>query len=260
VILLLAGTHEGSRIAAALRARDLPVLASTVRPHAAATFTAQGVPARAGALDTEGFAALVHARGVRVIVDASHPFAVGVRAAAPAASRRTGVPYVRYERPRPTYPPSPRLLWAADHRAAAAEAARLGGTVFLAVGIHSLPAYAPYRGQAGLRLVARLLPTAEDVGEARRLGFDQRDLVALAGPFRADLERALWRHFGVTTLVAKDSGPVAGGDDKVPVALDAGLTVILVRRPPPPEAPCFEDVDALAGYVRWLWTWTASPS
>lgn len=260
MILLLAGTHEGPRIAEALQGRGLPVLASTVRAHAAAAFAARGVAARSGPLDAEGLAALVRAHGVRVVLDATHPFATGARAAAQAASRAAGVPYVRYERPRVAHPSSPRLLRVPDHEAAAAEAARLGGTVFLAVGVRSLAAYAAHRGRPGLRLVARLLPTADDLDEARRLGFDQRDLVALTGPFRADLEEALWRHFGATVLVAKDSGRVAGGADKVRAALDAGLTVVLVRRPPPPEAPWFEDVDALVAYVATLWTSPSIPS
>jgi precorrin-6A/cobalt-precorrin-6A reductase len=254
VILLLAGTHEGPRIAEALRTRGLPVLASTVRAHAADSLRRQGVMARSGALDAEGLEALIRTRGVRIVLDATHPFATGARAAAQAASRATGAAYVRYERPRAPYPPSPGLLWVPDHETAAAEAVRRGGTVFLAVGVRSLAVYARYRDEPGLRLVARLLPTAEDLAEAERLGFDQRDLVAVAGPFSAELERALWRHFGATVLVTKDSGRVAGGSDKVRTALEAGLTAVVIRRPPPPDAPWFEDIERLAAYVEALWT------
>ncbi|MGB9905697.1 MAG: precorrin-6A/cobalt-precorrin-6A reductase, partial [Desulfotomaculales bacterium] len=98
MILVLAGTTEGREIFSLCRARGYPVLATVATPYGKRVLLEEAVPfAGAGEteivcapLDRQEMAALIRERGIRVVVDASHPFAVFASENARGACADTG--------------------------------------------------------------------------------------------------------------------------------------------------------------------------
>jgi precorrin-6A/cobalt-precorrin-6A reductase len=67
------------------------------------------------------------------------------------------------------------------------------------------------------------------------------------GPFTPDGERRLMREHGIAVLVTKDSG---GAAPKLAAARELGLPVVLVDRPPAPDAARVETVEEAVEWVR----------
>ncbi len=151
-VLILGGTTEARRLAAALAAR----------PGTRVTTSLAGRVTRPGALDGEvrvggfggpdGLAAWLREESVDAVVDATHPFAATITANAATATAAARVPLLVLRRP--GWQPGPGDRWhpAPSLEAAAALLPGLGRRVFLTTGRLGLAAFA---GLAELSFVVR---------------------------------------------------------------------------------------------------------
>ena len=76
------------------------------------------------------------------------------------------------------------------------------------------------------------------------------DIVALQGPFSKELNMALFREFQADVMVTKNSGSVGGTDSKISAAMDLGMTVVVVQRPPLSGQQVFCSVPDLLEYLK----------
>ena len=239
-VLVLGGTGEARRLAAALHAERVPVL-SSLAGRVSRPLLPVGEVRVGGFGGSEGLAAYLRDTGIGFVVDATHPFAARISASAAAACAATGVPLVRLQRPGwREHPDAGRWTWVAD-AAAARAAADAGRRPFLTTGRQSLPDFLPWADRAVLARVVdppeTPLPPAWTVLLAR-------------GPYARDDEQALMRHHRVDVLLTKDSG----GDQtaaKLDAAAALGLPVVVLERPaPPPGVPLVTAVAETLRVVR----------
>lgn len=245
MILVLGGTSDARKLAEQVRAAGYDVLLSTVSEYGARLAAEAGADVRSGALGEAELARLVE--DAAAVVDATHPFAERISAAAEAACARLERPYLRFQRP------AGELTDGAIRAADAAEAARLAvelvaalpgaadgpgeaGSILLTVGSKTVDVYARAARDAGVRLVARVLPTPESLAACAAAGLEPRDIVAMQGPASAELDAALLRHLGATVLVTKESGDAGGLGAKLRAAELAGAATVVVERPAAPAA------------------------
>jgi precorrin-6A/cobalt-precorrin-6A reductase len=249
VILVLGGTSDACALADELRVSGHDVLLSAASAYGARLAGEHGTPTRGGALDAAGLAELI--ADAAAVVDATHPFAEVVTGAAKEACALSGRPYLRVARPAADLPE--RVVRAADSaeaaRLAVEHAASTGGAILLTVGAKTLHDYVPAALGAGVRVVARVLPTEGGVRACAEAGLEPRDVIAMQGPTSVELDAALLRHLGATVLVTKDSGDTGGLGEKLRAAELAAATAVVVERPADPEAAhtTAEVLDWLAG-------------
>ena len=81
------------------------------------------------------------------------------------------------------------------------------------------------------RLYARVLPTAASIAACEGAGIPQSHIIAMQGPFSAQLNDALYAQLQIAVMVTKDSGEAGGVSEKVLPALSRGIHVIAIRRP-----------------------------
>ncbi|CDX37263.1 Precorrin-6A reductase [Mesorhizobium sp. ORS 3359] len=242
-ILILGGTTEARQLAGKLaRRRDFSVTLSLA--GRTETPVAQGVPVRVGGFGgAAGLAAYLRQEEVDLLIDATHPYAARISANAAEAARQTGVPILALRRP--GWEPVAGDRWTlVDNVAEAASAlGQAPRRVFLAIG----------RQEAGAFEAApqhRYLIRSVDPVEPKLAVPDALYLLA-RGPFPEADERALLEKHGIDAVVSKNSGGEATYG-KIAAARALGIEVIMIRRPPLPDVPSAETVDALAAKVDHL--------
>lgn len=224
---LIGGTEESAVLAAQLATAQVACTV-TVTTEAARTLYPHSplVKVRVGILDLSNLSQFLLQESIAVILDASHPFAMGVSQMAIQAARQYGFPYLRYERPAPKTP-SPWVrpiitLEALLKRPPPAE------RVLLMVGARWLSSFRVWQGQA--HLFARILPTLKAMAIAQEAGFASRRLIALRPPVSYALEQALWRQWAIEAVVLKASGG-QGEAIKHDVSRQLKIPMYVIQRP-----------------------------
>ncbi|MEW6696663.1 MAG: precorrin-6A reductase [Bacillota bacterium] len=232
MILLLAGTVEGRDTAALLQQAGFDVTASVVSGYGRDLLQQQGV-ARilTGVMDEAALTAMLH-RGVRVLVDATHPFANLASHTAMAAARAAGVPYLRLERPSTELPVHPLVHRAVDLESAVSQGLSLGKVLFSTLGSKSLPSLLAAARQADVKVIARVLPDSRVLQGCIELGLTPGEIIALQGPCSAALNLALYRQYQAEVVLTKDSGSTGGVAEKIAAALQAGIPIVVWQRTP----------------------------
>ena len=82
------------------------------------------------------------------------------------------------------------------------------------------------------QLFVRVLPSIEALSAAQAAGFSTQEIMAIRPPVSLALERALWQQWQISVVVAKASGLAGGEAVKRAIALELGIRLILIERPP----------------------------
>lgn len=232
MIFFLAGTSDARELALELKAQGYPLLASVVTDSAAGSLREAGIDVSVGRKTAGEMYDLLRQKKAAAVVDASHPFAEIASQNAMQAAHLAGIPYFRYERPGTLLSDHPLITYVRDYREAAEVALEQKGTVFLTTGSKTLHIFAKLlNGVEGIRMIARMLPTEENMRKCSELGIPQKNIVAMQGPFSEELNLAFYRHYGVTAVITKESGAEGSVREKVKAALDNGIRVIVICRP-----------------------------
>jgi precorrin-6A/cobalt-precorrin-6A reductase len=239
-ILILGGTMEARLLAERLADRsELSVTLSLAGRTAAPG--RQPVPVRSGGFGgAAGLADYLLSQRIDVLVDATHPFASRISANAVAAAQRAETPFLALRRP--PWRPVAGDRWTDVNDVG--EAVRALGSsprrVFVTLGRNELLPF------VDAPLHHYLIRSVDPVDPPLRL--PHAAYLTGRGPFAEADDRALMTANAIDVVVAKNSG----GDatyGKIAAARSLGIGVIMLRRPPAPDAPAVETIeDAIA----WL--------
>lgn len=226
---LIGGTHESSRLAAALAVAQIPVVVTVTTESAQSLYPpAPDLRVVVTRFRAEELASFLQAQRIAAILDASHPFAAEISQLAIAMAAQLQIPYLRFERP---------VLARASETETQVESFEhlLAGDlledqrVLLTVGYQPLPLFALWQQRA--TLFARILPSALALETALAAGFSSGRLLAMRPPIPLELERALWQHWQISVVVTKASGQPGGEAIKRQLAQGLGVTLITIARP-----------------------------
>ena len=236
-LLLLGGTLEARQIAAALAGGQKRFEATLSLAGVTSNPPDPGIPVRTGGFGgVEGLAEYLAENEIKMLVDATHPFAAQISANAEEACREAGVE--RLTLWRPAWTPLKGDNWREFNRWPELVAELEGGArVFMAAGQDGIKAIAadPRLADGRITCFARAIEVPPEVPHGVEF--------IKSRPAKTWQEEAeLFQEKNITHLVAKNSGGEASRA-KIDAARQLGLPVLLLARPAPPAEPLYETTE-----------------
>lgn len=224
-ILIFSGTTEGRCLSKALAQGGVPVHVCVATEYGKADQgECPGVQVHSGRLDLSQMTEMMGPD--TLCIDATHPYAVKVTDNIRAAAAQTGAIYRRLLRPASALPED--CLAARDAAQAVDLLQKTQGNILLTTGAKELSTFAPLGVR---RLYARVLPLESSLLACREAGIPPAQIIAMQGPFSAELNRALLHQFSIRYLVTKDGGAPGGFAEKLQAARACGAQLVVLQRP-----------------------------
>lgn len=246
-VLILGGTAEARALAGLLHPHTR--VTSSLAGRVANPRLPEGEVRIGGFGGPEGLARWIAEHAVDRVIDATHPFAERISFNAARAAATAHVPLLALRRPGwvPAEGDDWREVGSLEEAAAALDGLGWGhlpgrspwGRVFLTTGRMGLAVFADRPEW----FLVRSVDAPEPPMPART------EVLLDRGPFTLEGERELLRTHRVDVLVTKDSGAAATAP-KLAAAREAGIPVVVVRRPPVP--PGVETAASVAEAAAWV--------
>ena len=239
-VLILGGTAEARCLAGELAAEPGLRVTTSLAGRTARPRLPEGRHRAGGFGGAKGLARWLREHRVDALIDATHPFAGTISFHAAEAAATAHVPLLALRRP--GWVPAPGDRWhLVDSLAEAADLLPgLGTRAFLTVGRGGIAAFAAVES---VWFLARCVEAPAPPCPPRM------EPLCARGPFTLEGEAELIRRHHIEVLVTKDSGGPATAA-KLTAARQAGLPVVVVRRPPVPDGARVARTPQEA--VRWL--------
>ena len=172
-----------------------------------------------GALDAEAMQMFCREHGIRLIVDAAHPFASQLHQTIALVSESLNVPTIRYER---IYPErDPEITWIDDY----SQIPRDIHSLLATTGVQSIAKLKPLEAE-GIRIYYRILQRESSIALALKQGASQEQLCYFEDPQDIPVE--------AEAILLKESGLSGGFSEKVEAAKARGMRIIALKRPQTP--------------------------
>ena len=233
MILVFGGTTEGRRTAEVLEKAGATYYYSTKTGEQDVSLH-HGEHIN-GAMDAEAMKAFVDKHGIRLIVDAAHPFASHLHQTVVYVASEKQIPIIRYER---IYPPrDPDITWIDDYSQVPTDIHSLLATT----GVQSIAKLKPLEAK-GIEVYYRILPRESSIALAKAQGASDQQLLYYEDSKTIDVN--------ADAILLKESGLSGGFQEKVEAAKAKGMQVIILKRPATPAI--FHTVNGPHGLRRMV--------
>ena len=233
MILVFGGTTEGRKAVEVLEEGGSPYFYSTKTGEQDITLQ-HGVRID-GALDEAAMMHFCTEHGIRMIVDAAHPFAALLHQTIAKTASALSLPVVRFER---IYPPcDPAITWIDDYTQIPRDIHSLLATT----GVQSISKLKPLEA-TGVKVFYRILKRDSSIALALKQGATAEQLCYYEAPNEIPIK--------ADAILLKESGLSGGFTEKTGAAKACGMRVIAIKRPEQPKS--FIVVDGPYGLRRMV--------
>lgn len=228
MILILGGTTEGRIAARTLEEAGKTFYYSTKGDEQEVTMH-HGIRLQ-GAMDELDLERCCREHNIQLLVDAAHPFAIQLHQTVEKVAHTLNLLVIRFER---IYPPrdEEHITWCEDFEDAIRQIRKEDIFTLLALtGVQSI-AKLKSLWQESACCYFRILNRESSRGLAEREGFPEKYLHYYHA---GEDERILLQRLHPEAILIKESGLSGGFNEKVEAALQEGIRIFAIRRPPMP--------------------------
>lgn len=214
MILLFGGTTEGRKAIKELEEGGGTYYYSTKTGEQEVTLH-HGIRVD-GALDREAMLSFCRDNGIRLLIDAAHPFANRLHETVVTVSEALDIPLIRYDR---IYPPrDPDITWIDEY----SEIPRDIHSLLATTGVQSISKLKPLETE-GIRIYYRILNRESSRVLALQQGAEEDQLCYYEDPKAIPVK--------ADAILLKESGISGGFVEKVEAAKACGMRIIAIKRP-----------------------------
>ena len=241
-VLILGGTGEGAQLAARLSERvDLTVI-SSLAGRVSEPKLPKGLVRVGGFGGLDALTSYLVNEEIKVVIDATHPFAAKISQNAEVACSRTGLPFIALLRPPWRKLAGDRWHEVPDFQSAAEFIDTKMGRVFLSIGRQELGSF------SGCTNAWFLIRAIEEPAEHLP---PHCQVLLRRGPFEFKDELQLLRDHSINCLVSKNSGGPATYT-KIEAARFLNIPVVMINRPIKYTVQAVETVEDAIAKLNYL--------
>ncbi|MCI8341708.1 MAG: precorrin-6A reductase [Firmicutes bacterium] len=229
-VFLFAGTSEGREMAEYLSSCEIEFDIFTATEYGGeAVSNIDNAKIFSGRLDSSEIEREILCKNPRMVIDATHPFAVEVSKNIKEACVKNNVNYMRLLREFENEKYD-NAVYVNDFQGAVEYLDGTRGKIFVSTGSRDISSLTALNGFEQ-RVAVRLLPLAENLMRVVELGVSAQNIVCAQGPFSIEMNEAVMKHFSAKYMLTKESGIRGGFREKMEACKNIGVTPVVIRRP-----------------------------
>lgn len=250
MIGLIVGTSEGKTILSGLNEFTEDIFISTATAYGAELLKDYKYKIfNDKQLDLSALTGLMRFHNIKILIDASHPYALEITENAIQACESCGVQYVRYERPSVVkkFKDNKNVIVVENYDNLYPYFKEIEGNILNTTGSRNIDKIISLN--LNNRIIHRVLPSVKVLEEILELGIRVDDIVAMKGPVGYNLNCGFIKEYDAKALLMKDSGVQGGTDHKIKAALDNNIPAFIIGRKPMAYAKVFYSELELLKYI-----------
>lgn len=237
-VLVFAGTTEGRELAELLADSNIKCSVCVATDYALELMNDKRLDVHCGRLTEEEMEVLMRDGKFDVVVDATHPYAQIVSQNVRQAADKESISLICLRRS--TESAEEGFVSFKTHEECSAWLSFQTGNILLTTGSKDLGSYAKNETIKN-HLFVRVLPGEESIRLCTANGITGRQIIAMQGPFSAQMNECILREYSIDWMVTKISGHAGGFEEKVEAAKKAGVGVCAIL--PPSENVCQTEIS-----------------
>jgi precorrin-6Y C5,15-methyltransferase (decarboxylating) len=237
-VLVFAGTTEGRELAELLADSNIKCSVCVATDYALELMNDKRLDVHCGRLTEEEMEVLMRDGEFDVVVDATHPYAQIVSQNVRQAADKESISLIRLRRS--TESAEEGFVSFKTHEECSAWLSFQTGNILLTTGSKDLGSYAKNETIKN-HLFVRVLPGEESIRLCTANGITGRQIIAMQGPFSAQMNECILREYSIDWMVTKISGHAGGFEEKVEAAKKAGVGICAIL--PPSENVCQTEIS-----------------
>jgi cobalt-precorrin 5A hydrolase len=229
-ILLLGGTTEATEVARELAEEGKDFFISTATEYGRDLFAERfGSRVIRERFSEESLRRFIGEKGIETVIDCTHPYAKLITGLAKMVCEAEGIKYISGIRD------LEQMVTIDYERIKTVASVEDGAKEILALGLKR-PLFTTGSKDLGFinilkgrDLFVRVLPYEDSVRACLDAGVRRQHIIAMQGPFSAELNIALIMQYGIDCLVTKRTGRAGGFYEKIEAARECGIWVVVVE-------------------------------
>jgi len=238
-VLILGGTGEGAELSARLVHRPDLSVTSSLAGRVLEMKHPEGEVRVGGFGGVDGLVAYLLRENIKVVVDATHPFAVGISHNVEAACAVLGLQLIAFNRPQWERTEEDSWYEVDDFKHAADFVGQRNWRVLLTIGRQEVGSFARCKNAWFL---------IRSIDKPTGALPPRHEVLLRRGPFDFNDERRLLEEQSIDYLVSKNSGGPATSS-KILAARALGIPVVMIKRPVKQSVPTLDTVDEVISVI-----------
>lgn len=234
MIFVISGTQDGRELVKQLSTHGYPLIVSTATAYGASLVEDhENCQVFHQRLNRDQLIDFIDIHKIKLLIDATHPYAVEVSLNAISACEHLKIPYIRFDRSQSDETGYQDIIYPVEgYEEAAKYLSKTQGNILLTTGSKTLEIFMNLIDKK--RIYARVLPTSDVLKKCEVLGVQPSHIIAMQGPFSKEMNVEMMKKYNIRTIVTKDSGDIGGTLDKLEAAHEMGISVVMIMRPSMP--------------------------